>query len=208
MSMIEENHIIRPFQPPPNMGRSQAYRRRPHFDPSMPIDLELGCGTGMFALDRAKSHPERLLVAIERTSEKFRKFKRQWQGAQLENLWAIHGDAAHWVPENIPPECIENIFLLYPNPYPKKKQANLRWHNMPLMHVLLSKLKPRGTILCCSNQLWYIEEAKMTFEKAWGMKVSAIQHLTTENQSPRTLFEKKYLERGETVYQIICTKPS
>ena len=39
---------------------------------------------------------------------------------------------------------LNRIFLLYPNPYPKTKQAHLRWINRPFMPFLLDLFKKRG----------------------------------------------------------------
>ena len=63
---------MRPFN-------SQAVPKppRPEFlddiDWSIPTDLELGSGAGLFAIRYSQMHPERQLIAIERTSEKFLK---------------------------------------------------------------------------------------------------------------------------------------
>ncbi len=44
---------------------------------NMPLDIEIGCGVGMHPLLYASAHPERFLIAIEKTREKFGKFAKK-----------------------------------------------------------------------------------------------------------------------------------
>lgn len=167
------------------------------------IDLEIGSGTGDFALQYTHNHPERFLIAIERTHNKFNTFKNKLD--QQKNLLALHADARSVVVHCIPPNSLEKIFLLYPNPYPKKKQANQRWHNMPFFNFLLTRLKPSGELHFATNiEDYYSEFLQST--AAFGLSVIKVESLT-ETSVPRTAFEKKYLLRGETCWNITCKKP-
>ncbi|XOV82877.1 MAG: hypothetical protein ACFHXK_18720 [bacterium] len=87
------------------------------------VDLELGAGTGMFALNYAAQHPERHLIAVEQTTNKFNTFSRAVASQQPDNLTPVHADAALWVERYLPEQSIERLFILYPNPYPKKSTA-------------------------------------------------------------------------------------
>ena len=115
-------------------------------DAAGPVDLEIGCGVGFHPIRYALAHPERRLVAIEHTHEKFMKFARRVEnhragGESLTNLFPLHANAIGWVSRLEDRECFERIFLLYPNPHPKAKQANRRWFRMPFMARLLETLK-------------------------------------------------------------------
>ena len=50
------------------------------------LDLELGCGNGRHSLQYCRSHPDRNLVAIERTRLKFDKFLTKAKKIKPENL--------------------------------------------------------------------------------------------------------------------------
>ena len=94
------------------------------------IDLEIGCGVGWHPIRYAVENPERAIVAIERTTEKFEKFRtRLARKPELTNLIAVHGDAVAWITHHIPDAACDRIFLFYPNPNPKNPQA--RWVRMP-----------------------------------------------------------------------------
>lgn len=172
-----------------------------------PLDLEIGCGNGFHAIAYAKSSPERHLIAIERTHNKFRSFQSRLKGhPQLKNINAIHSDAISWVSHCLPEEALSRVFLLYPNPYPKSRQANHRWVNMPFFGYLLRCLKPGGELVLATNEEFYYLEARKRAVQTWGLEVKE-DEVVSSAAKPRTHFEKKYLERGETCWNLVFRRP-
>lgn len=181
-------------------------RPMPRFDRSI-VDLELGSGTGMFALNYARQHKERHLIAIEQTINKFKTFDRAVQLHPPRNLTPVHADAALWVERYVPRHSIERLFILYPNPYPKMKHRNLRWHYMPAMHSILSVLQPGSAILFCTNLRWLADEAAAQFQYGWMLDLISFKSIRQNSREPLTRFEKKYLERGETCFELQLSVP-
>lgn len=170
------------------------------------VDLEIGCGVGLHALRRAAEHPERCLLAIERTKNKFQKFRRRLDHhPHLENLVAVHADAITWIDRFVPEEAVEEIFLLYPNPNPKR--ASQRWFRMPFMGRLLKSLKPAGRLHLATNEEFYFQEALECAQSLWGLRVLEHRRFQAGEREPRTHFERKYLERGESCYDLVLEKP-
>ena len=101
------------------------------------MDIEIGCGVGLHPITYAKIHPDRNLVALEHTKEKFDKFWGRYENhASLDNLYPIHGNAISWISAHIKPASVSRYFLLYPNPWPKARHKNRRWAAMPFMAKL------------------------------------------------------------------------
>lgn len=163
------------------------------------MDLEVGAGAGDFALQYVANHPERFLIAIERTTNKFKSFQNK--SSKPENLLSLHADARSVVVHCIPPKSIERIFLLYPNPYPKKKQANQRWHNMPFFDFLLTRLKSKGELIFATNIEDYFLEYVNALKQKTNLKLLE-KNLIPISAKPRTAFEKKYLLRGEKCWNV------
>lgn len=166
-----------------------------------PIVLEIGAGVGLHALSFARENPENHVFAIERTAEKFQKFHQSYLSDIPPNLTPIHADAIPWVVHALPPACLQQVFILYPNPEPKNPAQ--RWFNMPFMQFLLSRMKPNATLTLASNITEYLDEAEQQLIHLWQLPYlrSAV---TTER---RTHFEIKYMERGEACGQLLVTKP-
>lgn len=174
----------------------------PEVDVDVAIDLEIGAGAGLHALAYARSNPNRHLIAIERT-EKFLQMKGRLDHHQhLENLTIIRADAINWLVHNSSPQSIERIFILYPNPYPKGRHANLRWHNMAFMSFLLSRLKWGGELTLATNEEFYHLEARDSFVGKWNLELVE-DRIIANNTPPRTHFERKYLRRGSTCWNLI-----
>ncbi|MGE3385431.1 MAG: tRNA (guanosine(46)-N(7))-methyltransferase TrmB [Bdellovibrionales bacterium] len=196
---------IRPFNPQRIPAPPLAQAGWPALTDCHEVDLEIGAGAGLHAIHYAKANPNRLLIAIERTSKAERLQRRAKNHPKLSNLLAYRSDAIHWVTHFVPELSLSRIFLLYPNPYPKARQQNLRWHAMPFMGFLLSRLKAQGELILATNEAFYAQEAKNTFCGHWGLQLKSEEILSADS-IPRTHFEKKYLARGELCRNLIFLK--
>ena len=167
-----------------------------------PLCVEIGAGKGKHALLFTANHPEKKLIAVERTREKFVAMQKQHSLEGQQNLQLVHADALPWVVHALQPQQVEQFFILYPNPEPHNPAQ--RWLNMPFFEFLLSRLKPNGTITLASNIPAYIDEAEQQLIDVWKLPYQK-QKIATD--SARTHFEIKYLQRGELCQQLLITKP-
>ncbi|WP_432481817.1 SAM-dependent methyltransferase [Moraxella sp. ZY200743] len=168
-----------------------------------PLFLEIGAGKGKHALSFAKQNPDKHIIAIERTQEKFLAFKKQADGENLDNLTAVHADAITYTAHHILPNSLDGVFILYPNPEPANK--NQRWLNMPFFEFLVSRLKAGATITIASNIGEYIDEAQKLLDEVWLLPY---ERCVIKSDSVRTHFEIKYLARGEVCQELTILKPN
>ena len=167
-----------------------------------PICVEIGAGKGKHALLFSGQNPNKKLIAVERTREKFLAMQKQHGVEGQSNFQPVHADALPWVVHALFPAQIEQFFILYPNPEPHNPAQ--RWLNMPFFEFLISRLQEGGTITLASNIPEYIEEAQKQLIDVW--KLPFVKEVIPAT-SARTHFEIKYLERGELCQQLIITKP-
>lgn len=174
------------------------------------LEIEIGCGTGLHPESLARRHPDRTVIAIEHTHERFGKFERRLasQTDRPSNLIAIHANAISWIAHAVAPASVDRYHLLYPNPYPRTRDRGRRWHWMPFFAVLRETLKPGGELVLATNLDWYAREAAGAITGAWGLELVEESTLVSGRQLPRTAFEKKYLERGETCWNLRFRRPS
>ena len=169
---------------------------------SEPVCVEIGAGKGKHALLFTQTNPNSKLIAIERTREKFLAVQKQHALEGQPNLQTVHADALPWIVHALYPAQVEQFFILYPNPEPHNPAQ--RWLNMPFFEFLLSRLKTGGTITLASNIPEYIDEAEQQVQNLW--KLPFVKEVIGQD-SARTHFEIKYLERGELCQQLIISKP-
>jgi len=169
------------------------------------LDLEIGCGVGLHPIQYSQAHPDRFLIAIEHTTEKFSKFEgRLKRHAPIPNLLAVHANAISWVTHRLKEKSVDRIFILYPNPKP-------RWTGLPFFQRLIWILKPEGQLTLATNLEDYAAEARRQLPAQFGLELQVdrkILPLSLESGfRPRTHFEKKYLMRGETCMDLVFRKP-
>lgn len=171
-----------------------------------PLDVEIGCGVGWHPISYAQHNPQRHLIAIEHTREKFDRFKTRLKtNAFLPNLFPVHADATLWLDRNLEANSIDRVFILYPNPEPKA--PNKRWLRSPFMHRILELLRPEGELQLATNECDYFSEA-LTYAKGyWNLELVEMRELKkSDDLRARTHFERKYLARGETCFDVVWRK--
>ncbi|MES2857264.1 MAG: SAM-dependent methyltransferase [Bdellovibrionota bacterium] len=178
-----------------------------NFRDGSPVDLEVGCGVGWHPIKYAQSNPDRRLIAIEHTKEKFESFMGRVERHSLSNLLPVHADAVRWVTHFVRPETIDRVLILYPNPEPGN--SSKRWLRAPFFQKLLEVLKPGGEITLATNIESYFKEAIAYGQEFWKLEIKEQRRLTQPAPAglPRTHFEKKYLSRGETCFDVTFRRP-
>ena len=168
----------------------------------LPLVLEIGAGKGKHALSFAQQNPDKHLIAIERTRNKFEAFAKLAGQQSSSNLTAIHADAIAWIVHAIAPSSIGSIYILYPNP--EQHNPNQQWLNMPFFEFLLSRLQEGGEIVLATNIEAYMDNAEQQVCEVWCLPHTRSQ---VASNSQRTHFEIKYLARQENCWQLIMRKP-
>lgn len=175
------------------------------FDWSQNLIVEVGCGKGTWGLTEAKKNPQNFYIGIEKTKARSKPLLRESQNQNLPNHVAIRADAILLIAHKFPPASVGEFVFLYPNPWPKRRQANKRFFVGPAFAVFHQALKPNGKILVSSNIKNYVFEAKEFLEKMWDYQTISCEKIF-ELQTPRTPFEKKYQAAGEELFELIAVK--
>ncbi len=119
-----------------------------HFAVHRPLQLEIGCGKGDFAVGMSAKHPESNWIAMERVSdvaclalEKAMLAKE----SRPDNLRFLIGDArnaAEWFPES----TFDCIYLNFSDPWPKSGYARRRLTHQGFLELYRRLLKDGGLL--------------------------------------------------------------
>lgn len=166
--------------------------------------VEIGCGVGFHPIDWAKKNPRLFVLAIEKTSEKFKKFLgRMKSHPHLKNIYPLQADATRVLPHLISPESVDGYFFLYPNPYPKESQKNLRFQNSLFFEFVIQSLKLGGTITWATNCPKNLGEIKTRMVENYCLKLIETRELACPQETYLSHFEKKYLEQGQVCHHLV-----
>ena len=87
--------------------------------------VEVGCGKGKFTAETAQANPDVLLIAVERCREAMVVAMEKAREMELNNVFYIDMDVAN-MEEIFAPGEIDRLFINFPDPWPRKKNAKRR----------------------------------------------------------------------------------
>lgn len=210
---------VRAVKPPPDRlyGRARGHRLRPRQErllhltlprlafsgnlPPGPLWLEVGFGGGEHALAQVRAHPEATLIACEVFENGICSLLSALvpEGGESEaslprnlRLWT---DDARVLLRSLPDGCLDRLFLLFPDPWPKARHAKRRFVHPAMLALLARLLKPGAE--------WRVASDDPTYQ-AWVRDVMAAQTLFVVTEAvatrpdgwPPTRYEAKALRAG------------
>lgn len=91
-----------------------------------PIVWEPGCGHGHFLERYAAEFPARICVGVDLSSERIGRALRKSRRGQLKNCHFIRAEAREFLHALPPPVSFREIWVLFPDPWPKKRHHKNR----------------------------------------------------------------------------------
>jgi tRNA (guanine-N7-)-methyltransferase len=167
-----------------------------------PIILDLGCGTGMSTRYLAGQYPQALVVGIDQSITRLQRcvdFRQQAkQGLyQQDNTLLIHADAVPLLQLMAQQKMrVLKIYFLYPNPWPKAKHLQRRWHGHPVFECCMQLCRE---VELRTNWLIYAKEFQLALDFYNCQSVFESLSVT----QPITLFERKYHQHQSSLYRVL-----
>ena len=167
--------------------------------------VEVGCGKGKFTAETAQANPDVLLIAVERCREAMVVAMEKARDMGLTNVYYIDMDVAEI--ENIfAPGEIDRLFINFPDPWPRKKNAKRRLTYHTFLEKYKKVLKLGGQIHFKTDNdklfAWSVEEIPQ-----FGFQLSEV---TTDlhRDGPvgvMTDYERKFFSEGKNINRCVAT---
>lgn len=148
---------------PMNKGkwRRQVFQK----EDSVPLDLEIGTGTGTFFTHQALKQPQRLLIGMELKYKPLIQSIRRALVAQAQNA-AVCRFHSFNTAELFSEGELDDIYIHFPDPWVTPRKPQNRTVNSALLGVLHGLQKPGSKIYFKTDSreyfLWSLEEIKKT----------------------------------------------
>ena len=94
------------------------------FPREAPLVLDLGCGNGLFLTGLAACEPGWNILGIEKKEFRVRQARRR--AGDLGNTRVLHGEVLE-VLSSLPPGSVSRVYLLFSDPWPKRRHAVRRF---------------------------------------------------------------------------------
>lgn len=142
------------------------------------IVLEIGCGNGHFLTSYAKEYPSTQCIGIDLKKERIQKSLKKSKQQQLSNAFFLVAEANDFL-EVLPFFVkLKSIFILFPDPWPKKRHHKNRLINEQFLEKLALKAHFQARLYFrtddCEYYKWAIE--KINESPAWQIKKEIWPH--------------------------------
>lgn len=162
-------------------------------------NLEIGAGTGLFSEALALKNPNKKFVAIDVKADRLVKGAQQAESDQLRNIRFLRACADQLL-EAFAPHSIKYIWITFPDPYPKKRNAGRRLTHPTFLKIYKELLREDGA-------LYFKTDAKELFDWSLEQMVAEgwrIQRLSfdlhesdlNENYKVMTTYERRFVSEG------------
>src|SRR5450432_2053033 len=111
-----------------------------------PRTVEIGFGNGDNLLDLAAAHPERDFLGVEVHRSGVGRVLLALQTRQLHNVRLICHDAVEVLEQQIREGSVDEILILFPDPWPKKRHNKRRLVQVPFATLAARRLAPGGLL--------------------------------------------------------------
>ncbi|WP_022941682.1 tRNA (guanine(46)-N(7))-methyltransferase TrmB [Psychromonas hadalis] len=188
-------HLKHPFRKPYQQHTLDAFKKIEKWveQQGKPIIFDSCCGVGESTYHIAKAHPEAIVLGMDKSSDRLGKHgfetldNYRLLQVNLNDFWRL-AVQANWK--------LSHHYLLYPNPWPKAKHLQRRWHGSAVFPAIIAL---GGELELRSNWHLYIKE----FARALTL---AEQNCTVElyqTENAITPFERKYWASGQSSLRLI-----
>lgn len=154
--------------------------------------LEIGFGGGEHLTGQAARHADAGYLGVEPFINGVAKALTQIDAAGLHNVRLYEGDARD-VMERMPDQCLDRIYLLFPDPWPKARHAKRRFVQDETAAEFVRLLKPGGSLRVATDVKAYANHALSILRRTSGLEWQATQasdwrhpphdHLTTRYET-------------------------
>ena len=176
---------------------------RHHFPREAPLTLELACGWGEYAIALARRSPQRNFVGVDAKGERLWKAAKTALELGLTNVVFLKTDI-EYLAERFPPRSVEEIWLTFPDPHPKRKKAKHRLTSPRFLPIYKALLQPGGKVHLKTDDEGLFRYTQETVPREGGRVLVAHADLYAlaeidELLRVQTKYERRHLAEGRTI---------
>jgi tRNA (guanine-N7-)-methyltransferase len=169
-----------------------------------PRTVEIGFGNGENLAQTAAAHPERDYLGIEVHRPGVGRLLLAAEEAQLTNVRVICHDAVEVLREQIPQQSLDEVVILFPDPWPKKRHHKRRLVQGAFIELVTERLHTDGMLRMATDWQPYAEEmlAVLTANPRLRNLAAAGAYIPRPVERVATRFEKRGERLGHDVWDL------
>ena len=174
------------------------------FGRSAPLHVDLGCGDGSFLCEMARQFPKRNFLGIERLTKRVEKVR--CKAVKIENVRVLRADTLFAVRYLLPKNSVETFYLLFPDPWPKRRHQFRRTFTRDFLDAVADALEKHGVLSVATDHLDYFHQIERVSRA--HLQFQVLPRSPDDAVLPVTKFEKKFRDQGAPIYRLTLRKTS
>lgn len=162
------------------------------------VTWELGCGHGHFLTSYAKAHPDLTCLGIDIIAERIERAEKKRKRADLANLHFILAEARLFLGELPANTHLGDVFILFPDPWPKARHHKHRI----IQEDFLTELGQKAS---ADTRLCFRTDYKPYFDEA-AARIGSHPAWTVSDEAWPFEFETVFQSRAPAHYSLIARR--
>ena len=170
---------------------------------SLPIQLEIGSGKGLFLTNAASTTSDHFFIGLELATKYAREAHAKIERLKIDNAAFIASDATRVIATEVPDESVVAVHVYFPDPWWKAKHKKRRVLSDETIVHIQRVLKPNGQLHFWTDVLDYYEIAVPRIVELTKLSgpFYVPEPTATHAMDYRTHFERRTRLNGLPVYR-------
>ena len=168
-----------------------------------PLVWEIGSGHGHFLVQYAQAFPEKFCVGVDIIRDRLNRSGKKRDRAKLTNCHFVQAEAREFFDALPASTTLQEIWVLFPDPWPKKRHHKRRLLQPAFVALLASRIAPGGYLHCATDWQEYAAQMLEVLGAEPGLKNTCADYAPRPDYRPQTKFETRGLRLGHGVWDLI-----
>ena len=168
------------------------------FQRDLPVQLDIGCGRGLFLFNSAMRHPDINYLGLELDYREGRRAARRLEKRELPNARVIGGDCRTVLEHMIQPQSVAAAHVYFPDPWWKKRHHRRRLFTDDFVKLLARVVKCSGLVHSWTDVDAYftVISSLMNHSLQFETCAAPTEHMPRNDMDYQTSFERKKRKAG------------
>jgi tRNA (guanine-N7-)-methyltransferase len=175
-----------------------------------PVVLEVGFGRGEVLIDLARSDPARRYLGVEVSRKRVHKVARRVVRAEVSNARLVHATAELLLDRVLPAASIDECWINFPDPWPKKRHHKRRLIRPPVLARFAEILRPGARLHIATDHPGYAEWMAAALDSTPQLEnlVAPERWSRTPPGRRQTAYEAEFLAEGRPIAYFEYRRPA
>lgn len=173
------------------------------FGRTAPVVLEIGCGMGETTARLAAADPARDVLAVDVHTPGLGNLLKLIEQLRLTNVRVAEGDATVVLREMLAPGSLDEVRVLFPDPWPKSRHRKRRLAQPSFAALVADRLRPGGRLHVATDSPPYAAQVLAAVATCPDLDGHVVPRPAAR---PVTGYEQRAVDAGRPVVDVVAVR--